>query len=89
MAVMDHDGRVVKKGKVTDDLAGLARFHEMVGEVAEDSAEVLVGIETDRGLFVGALVAAGYQVYAVNPFAAAPIRGGSLPRAVLQLTGEV
>jgi transposase len=25
------------------------------------------GIETDRGLLVGALLAAGYQVYAVNP----------------------
>jgi len=31
---------------------------------------VVVGTETDRGLFVGALVAAGYQVYAVNPLAA-------------------
>ena len=26
-----------------------------------------VGVETDRGLLVGALVAAGYQVYAVDP----------------------
>jgi transposase len=34
---------------------------------AEKPASVLVGIETDRGLLVGALVAAGYQVYAVNP----------------------
>jgi transposase len=28
---------------------------------------VIVGTETDRGLFVGALVVAGYQVHAVNP----------------------
>jgi Transposase len=27
----------------------------------------VVGVETDRGLLVGALVAAGYQVYAINP----------------------
>jgi transposase len=26
-----------------------------------------VGIETDRGLLVGALTAAGYQVYGINP----------------------
>ena len=29
-----------------------------------------MGIETDRGLWVSALVAAGYQVYAINPLAA-------------------
>jgi Transposase/Transposase IS116/IS110/IS902 family len=35
---------------------------------------VVVGIETDRGLLVGALVAAGYQVIAVNPLAASRYR---------------
>ncbi len=30
--------------------------------LAEEPDEVVIGIETDRGLFVGALVAAGYQV---------------------------
>jgi transposase len=35
---------------------------------------VVVGIETDRGLLVGALVAAGYQVVAVNPLAASRYR---------------
>jgi transposase len=33
------------------------------------------GIETDRGLLVGALVAAGYQVYAVNPQVVSRYRG--------------
>ena len=35
----------------------------------------MVGIETDRGLLVGALLAAGYQVYAVNPHAVSRYRG--------------
>ena len=35
---------------------------------------MVVGIETDRGLLVGALVAAGYRVYAVNPLAASRYR---------------
>ena len=39
----------------------------MLAEQVEDPAQVLVGVETDRGLLVGALVAAGYQVSAVNP----------------------
>ena len=42
-------------------MEGIARFHEMVGAFAEEPDEVVIGIETDRGLFVGALVAAGYN----------------------------
>ena len=34
-----------------------------------------VGIETDRGLLVGALLAAGYQVYSVNPQVVGRYRG--------------
>ncbi len=36
--------------------------------------KVVIGIETDRGLWVDALTAAGYQVYAVNPLAVARYR---------------
>ena len=46
----------------------------MVGEHVEDPLQVLVGIETDRGLWVTAMAAAGYQVFAVNPMAAARYR---------------
>jgi transposase len=35
---------------------------------------VAVGIEADRGTWVSALVAAGYQVYAINPMSAARYR---------------
>jgi hypothetical protein len=36
--------------------------------------EVVVGIETDRGPWVSALVAAGYVVYSINPMSAARYR---------------
>jgi transposase len=52
-------------------------MHAMVGaQLGEDAAttEVLVGIETDRGPWVAALVAGGYMVYAVNPLQAARFR---------------
>jgi hypothetical protein len=39
------------------------------------SRQVAVGIETDRGLPVRALLAAGYQVYAVNPQVVGRYRG--------------
>jgi transposase len=42
-----------------------------------DPAEVKIGIETDRGPWVAALVASGYQVYAINPLQSARARQGS------------
>ena len=38
------------------------------------SGDVVLGIETDRGLWVSALVAAGYHVYAINPRSVARYR---------------
>jgi transposase len=49
----------------------------MIGELIgddPDAVEVLVGIETDRGPWVAALVAAGYTVLAVNPLQATRFR---------------
>jgi Transposase len=65
---------VLARERVTDGVAGVARLHELIASWAEEPAEVVVGIETDRGLLVGALVAAGYQVIAVNPLAASRYR---------------
>jgi transposase len=45
----------------------VAQLHEMVAVHAEEPSDVVVGIELDRGLLVGALVAAGYAVHAINP----------------------
>jgi len=67
VCVMDVEGRVLTKGRVPDGVDGLGRLHEMVATHASDPSEVAVGIEIDRGLLVGALVAAGYAVHAVNP----------------------
>jgi hypothetical protein len=75
LCVMDAAGRVRAKGRVSDDLAGVVRVHDLIAsavpaDVDDDEADrvgVTVGIETDRGLLVRALVASGYRVLAVNP----------------------
>lgn len=72
--LMDEGGTRLGFGRLAEGIKGMARFHEMVGEHVSDAAEVVVGIETDRGLWVGALVAAGYQVYAINPKAVSRYR---------------
>ena len=75
--VMDGAGRVLARRRLPEGAAGMARLHELVGEqLGEDGdgAEVTVGIETDRGLWVAALVAAGYEVFGVNPLQASRFR---------------
>jgi hypothetical protein len=59
---------------VSDGVAGIAELHALVAEHAGNPGGVAVGIELDRGLLVGALVAVGYEVYSVNPLASARYR---------------
>ena len=75
VCVLDQDGGVLAARRIPDGLAGAGELHALVAGHAEGPGLVAVGIETDRGLLVGTLLAAGYQVYAVK-FAG----GGPLPR---------
>ena len=75
LCLLDQDGRVLAAGRITDGLAGAGELHALVAAHAQDPAQVAVGIETDRGLLVGAMVTAGYQVYAVNPQVVSRYRG--------------
>jgi transposase len=67
VVVLDVEGARLAGARVGEGVEGVARFHALVAELVDDPAEVMIGTETDRGLFVGALVTAGYQVFAVNP----------------------
>ncbi len=72
--LMNEDGKRLASRRLPEGLDGIAMFHELVANHIADPPEVIVGIETDRGLWVTALVAAGYQVYAINPLAASRYR---------------
>ena len=79
--VMDASGRRIAKARLPEGMAGMTRLHAMIAQAlgddidAEDIAgRVKIGIETDRGPWVQALVAAGYTVYPVNPLQAARYR---------------
>jgi transposase len=77
--VQDQHGRALRTARLPEGVDGMARFHELVAGFLPDDADpgrVLVCIETDRGPWVRALVAAGYQVYGVNPKQAARHREG-------------
>ncbi|HEX3309121.1 MAG TPA: IS110 family transposase [Streptosporangiaceae bacterium] len=68
--VQDETGRRLARARLPEGVAGVARLHELIGPQLPEEAgpdEVAIGIETDKGPWVQALVAAGYAVYAVNP----------------------
>lgn len=72
--LMDAHGAKLVSRRLPEGLAGTRGFHELVAAHAEEPDQVVIGIETDRGLWVEALTAAGYQVFAVNPLAVARYR---------------
>jgi len=75
--VQDGAGRVPGRARLPGGVAGIGRFHELTGRLADPDAgpdQVAAGIETDRGPWVAALIAAGYVVYAVSPRQAARYR---------------
>jgi transposase len=75
--VMDQAGTVLARRRLPEGVAGIGQLHELVGRYLgqdADEAEVAVGIETDRGPWVAALIAAGYVVFPVNPLQASRYR---------------
>jgi hypothetical protein len=82
--VQDEDGRRLARARLPEGIAGLSRLHELIAEHLTDddvdpetglvAQNVLIGIESDRGTWVSALVAAGYQIFPLNPVQVARYR---------------
>lgn len=67
--------RIVARDRVTDDAAGFGQLLELLAEYDDgEPARIEIAIETDKGLFVAALVAAGFTLFSINPRAAARYR---------------
>lgn len=72
--VCDDVGSRLLQRRFPEGVEGVTKLHELIAELVDEPAEVVVGIETDRGLWVQSLVEAGYQVFAINPKAASRYR---------------
>ena len=72
--LMDEAGQRLAARRLPEGLSGIRCLHELIAAHAEEPEQVMIGIETDRGLWVSALAASGYQVWAINPMAAARYR---------------
>jgi Transposase len=85
--VVDESGRCLVRRRFSEGIVGMAELHAVIADhlpIDAEASEVVVGIETDRGPWVAALVAAGYQVYAINPDA-----GGPVPGTPFHIRGEI
>ena len=74
ICVLDETGIVLAKRRIAEGLEGVGQLHALLADQAAEPNQVVIGIETDRGLLVGALLAVGYLVYAINPLAASRYR---------------
>jgi transposase len=82
--LVDDEGQVLARRRLPEGIGGIAGLHALVADhLPEDWIElepeqvqslVKVGIETDRGPWVAALVAAGCEVFAINPLSVARYR---------------
>lgn len=75
--ILDETGRRLVRRRLLEGATGIAVLHALIADHLDPDAEpdqVVVGIETDRGPWVQALLAGGYVVYAINPLQASRYR---------------
>ena len=82
--IADDTGQVLARKRFPEGLDGVTRLHALICEHAPSQWELLepdqaaamvkVGIETERGPWVAAMVAAGYEVFPINPMSVARYR---------------
>src|SRR5215216_699962 len=85
--LVDELGRLLARRRLPEGLAGMTSLHELVAEHLDPAAEsdqVLVGMETERGPWVQALLASGYRIVCDQPDA-----GGPLPGTAFDVGGQV
>ena len=89
--IEDEAGRVLARRRLPEGLAGITMLHELIAEHLDPAAEpdqVLIGIETERGPWVQALLAAGYVVFAINPLQVARYRERHSPSGAKSDPGD-
>ncbi len=75
VAIVDVDGKLVARRRVSDDVAGFAELVQLLAEAGDNAATPIpVAIETSRGLLVACLRSTGRAVFAINPMAVARYR---------------
>jgi transposase len=67
VALIDSEGNKLGRQRISDDAAGLGELVSLLAAHGGGPGTVKIAIETERGLLVASLRAAGYAIYPVNP----------------------
>src|ERR671939_389037 len=67
VALIGPEGNTLARRRIGADAAGLGELTAMLAAHGGRPGTVRIAIETERGLLVAALRAAGYEIYAINP----------------------
>jgi hypothetical protein len=79
IALVDRDGQLLARRRISDDAAGLAQLLDLLTDHGDSAGDpVPVAIETPRGLLVACLRATGRAVYPINPDGGGPLPGPAL-----------
>ena len=68
--LLDEQGGVIDQLRIADSMVGVNQLQAVLARHADQSGEIVIGIELSHGLLVQALRAAGYTIYAINPMTA-------------------
>jgi transposase len=75
IALVDRDGQLLARCRISDDAAGLTALLSLLSEHGDSPDDpVPVAIETPRGLLTACLRVTGRKVYPINPMAVARYR---------------
>jgi len=75
ISVVDRDGQLLARRRISDDAAGLAALLGLLAEHGDNPGDLIpVAIETPRGLLTACLRATGRKVYPINPMSVARYR---------------
>jgi transposase len=67
ICIIDNQGQVIKEFRIPVSATGFSKLLQVVEETESKPEEVYFGIETDKNILADFLLAAGYQVYSLNP----------------------
>ena len=96
--IVNEDGRRLVQRQLPEGLAGVSRLHALIAAAmpaqwaplgpGEAASRVKIAIETERGPWVASLVAAGYEVFAINPLSTARYRERHSPSGAKSDAGD-
>ena len=89
VAIVDQEGRLRARARITDDSAGFAQLLGLLAEHGKDcDAPLPVAIETAKGLLAANLIAAGVPLFAINPLSVSRYRDRHSPSRAKSDAGD-